>query len=187
MSQIIENQNKLIEFITAAMCSVEGEEFFVQCVNVYHPWYTIFGDNYQTESLFVIGNKDYFKMLEESQQSFFGPEPEKYNSSILRFQGRAKQFNINNGNLKSVILKYSVRKNGLGEDYYKIKSITDLKQNYPYLSQIVDAINDVAANKEHVDDLINELSKIIDLNKQNKDKFSSSIISENDNNYGPKK
>ena len=169
------------------MCSVEGEEFLVQNVNVYHPWYTIFGDNFHTGSLFVIGNKDYFKMLEESQKSIFGPKPEKYNSSILRFQGRAKQFDINNENLKSVILKYSVRQNDLGEDYYKIKSITDLKQNYPYLSKIVDAINDITANKEYVDDLINELSKIIDLNKQNKDKFSSSIISENDNNYGRKK
>ena len=188
MSQIIENQKKLIEFIKDTMCKVEGEEFFIQNVNLYHPLYTFFGDNFYTGSLFVIGNKNYIKILEKSQESLFGPQPEKDDSSTLRFQGRAKKFNINNSdqNIKSVILKYDVRVNLSGEYYYKFKSLTDLKQYYPYLSKIVEASNDVKANNEQVDNLINELSKIIDSNKKDNSKLKSSIILKNDNNYGQK-
>ena len=162
-SKILENQEKWLEFIRTTMSAVEGEEFYIFKFNLYHPMYTIFGDNFYIGSVIVIGNEAFAKDL--NRVDLFSPR--KMNESSYKFQAFPSWLNINEGGEKTVVLKYAYQTDRSGERYYSFKSITNLNKQYPYLVSSVKALNNCSSDEMQVENVISALSRIVESYRQN--------------------
>ena len=148
MGKIKENQDKAIELIKNTMCNVEGEEYFVQKVDVVSPWYHVFGDNHYTGGLFVIANKDFMESLGKRTDHKDGDVTWKY-------QGSAKVFDISKN---AVIIQYNKgRDKDGGYDFKKVINSSSVAEQYPYLLDVLGKLKNVGEDENYIKELSDEI------------------------------
>lgn len=162
-NKLLDSQNKIFELIKEYMSVMEGEEFSIKNVELYQPYHTsmvnLFGPNHHVGYSIIIGNEAY--MNEIDNLNCIQCQPDK-KFVDLRSNSKVKSLNINEQGMKSVVLEYSLSNNG----YSKVSSVTDLKQNYPYLVSIIKLLNKMPEDLNQIDKLISELEDLIESYKQ---------------------
>ena len=163
MSNMIKNQERVIELIRKAMSKNEGEEFFIQKIDRYEPWYFVFGDDYYKGSYITIGNNSYKQMI-ENKDDIDRIKTRIEGTDIIKWQIEKSVLNRNNDDLKSLLLSYETYKTDSGEEYYRVKSVTKLKKLYPYLIECINVINNMPEDEIAAEEMINTLEDILELN-----------------------
>ena len=168
MSDIFKKQIKMIEFIRESVSNAEGEEYFVRRLNLYHPNYTIFGDNFYIGSVLIICNEAYKNGMDGygPNRFLYGPWAEgsvidyekQLDGPISKAQARPYMVYKGDDERKAILIKYS---NFWGRNHYTFKNVLNtkkVKEQFPYILETLGCLKGNTIYDQDVDQLIQYLS-----------------------------
>lgn len=186
MGKVVENQDKFLECMRRAVSDIEGEEFELKTVNLYHPWYTLFGDNFKVGRIVVMGNKDYMDKFRISEKELFaGIDKTAPESTDYRAQALPKWFAQNDEQTKSLVLKETSDRLANGEIVHSYKPVTNLNKYYQYASGLINILNSITDDDEYLERVSNDLDDIVQVVKPRKDEPVSNTMQQEE--IGPQK
>ena len=169
------NQEKVLEILTKTISGVEGKNFILKKINLYSPYYKIFGNNFYIGTLFIIGNDNYIKELEKSNLNYSSQDDRE--PSALSFRGTANYFDFKDyDKYQSVVFRTSKKINYYDFQYLIGKGYA----KFPYLDIATEFIDNYQ-NAETVDK--EEIANIIltDLRRNSNvhDQIPNKVLSRN--------
>lgn len=186
MGKVVEKQDKFLECMRRAISDIEGEEFELKTVNLYHPWYTLFGDNFSVGRIVVMGNKEYMDKFRISEKELFaGIDKESQESTNYRAQALPKWFAQNDEQIKSLVLKETSDRLANGEIVHSYKPVTNLNKYYQYAGGLIDVLNGIRDDDEYLERVSNDLDDIVQVVKQKKDELVDQMVQQEET--GPQK
>ena len=170
MGKVVENQDKFLESMRQAISDIEGEEFELKTVNLYHPWYTLFGDNFRVGRIIVMGNKDYMDKFRLSEKDLYASiNKEGPDSNDYRAQAMPKWFAQNDEQTKSLVLRETSSTLANGEVVHCYRPVTNLHKYYQYAGGLIDILNSVSDNDVYLERVTNDLADVVEMVKPKKD------------------
>ena len=169
MKDIFKNQAKMIEFIRESVSNAEGEEYFIRRINLYHPNYTFFGDNFYIGSVLIICNDAYKQAMDgySSNRILYGPWSEgsvsdyekQLDGTISKVQARPYMVYKGDEERKAILVKYS---KSLGDTHYIFKKVLNgkkVKEQFPYIVETLECLKGRTIYDQDVDQLTHYLSQ----------------------------
>ena len=176
MDEKLEKQLKLLEFIRSTLSNIEGEEYKIRRIILYHPNYTIFGDTFHIGNVLLICNEAYNEALNYGRLRNYGVwSTNNYpyweagiDNHVLSAQTRPIYMDKGDGNMKTIMIKYDY-----GFTNYFFKKVLHgglVKKQYPYIIESLSYLMGYRIDNVDIDQLISDLSKNIGNNSKVKEK-----------------